>query len=453
MRGLSRSRVAAGAGLLAGALVAGGAGAAGPAWAQSGPVGTVPAAGTPALESGAGAPYEAVNALKQCGGTVYAGGTFTVVTQGGADYRRSNLFSFSATAPYKITSWDPRVNGSVQTLAFDGANCGQVYVGGSFSRIGGTRAADLAAVSTATGRVVAGFAHAANGAVDTLAVSGSHLLTGGAFTEINGSPADPYYASLNVATGRNDGYLDLHISGTYSYPGVDQNTTKIYNQQVSHAGARVMVEGVFTSAGGQARQQIFQMWLGPRGGQVTGWNAPVFDTHCITQHPFYAYDAAWAPSDNVVYVATTGYHVYDWDNTYPLPPPCDMTLAFSGNESSQRPSWTDPTGCYSLYSVIADDYAVYVAGHPLYGQNPDGCKTAGPGAVPDPGLQGLSPTTGGILLNSQGSARYSMSRANGSAMVLTSAGLWIGSTNRYGSDVCDHQGGHAGICFLPYPRS
>jgi hypothetical protein len=52
---------------------------------------------------------------------------------------------------------------------------------------------------------------------------------------------------------------------------------------------------------------------------------------------------------------------------------------------------------------------------------------------------------------SNGKAVYSMSKAaNADDMLLTSAGLWIASTNRFGVDVCNHVSGHAGICFLPY---
>jgi len=43
-----------------------------------------------------------------------------------------------------------------------------------------------------------------------------------------------------------------------------------------------------------------------------------------------------------------------------------------------------------------------------------------------------------------------MSRANADDMLVTRAGLWIASTNRFGSDVCNHVSGHAGICFLRY---
>jgi hypothetical protein len=43
-----------------------------------------------------------------------------------------------------------------------------------------------------------------------------------------------------------------------------------------------------------------------------------------------------------------------------------------------------------------------------------------------------------------------MSRANADDMVITSAGLWIASTNRFGANWCEDASAHAGICFLPY---
>ena len=46
-----------------------------------------------------------------------------------------------------------------------------------------------------------------------------------------------------------------------------------------------------------------------------------------------------------------------------------------------------------------------------------------------------------------------MSRANADSMLITSAGLWIASTNRYGADACNGIGDHAGLCLLPYPAS
>lgn len=66
--------------------------------------------------------------------------------------------------------------------------------------------------------------------------------------------------------------------------------------------------------------------------------------------------------------------------------------------------------------------------------------------------EGLNPATGALFINSSGSAGY-YSRARGLGaddMLVTSAGLWIGSDNLDGSDTCGGVSGHAGICFLPY---
>jgi hypothetical protein len=43
-----------------------------------------------------------------------------------------------------------------------------------------------------------------------------------------------------------------------------------------------------------------------------------------------------------------------------------------------------------------------------------------------------------------------MSRANADDLLVTGAGLWIASSNRFGSSMCGGVGGHTGICLLPY---
>src|SRR5436305_5268556 len=82
-----------------------------------------PASGTPQLYPNGST--EQVRQLVQCGGTMYAVGSFTRIQQGssGPVYTRNNVFSFSATSPYTVTSWAPSVNGTVNTIAFNGTNC------------------------------------------------------------------------------------------------------------------------------------------------------------------------------------------------------------------------------------------------------------------------------------------------------------------------------------------
>ena len=216
-----------------------------------------PAAGTPTLVS-TGMP-EQVHRLVDCGGTMYAVGDFTEISWDGTDYARNNAFSFSDTAPFAVTRWNPDVHGTVDTIAFNGGNCADAYIGGQFTSAGGATATNIAEIGTSTGALVPDFRHNADGAVQTLLAAGGHLLAGGRFTRINGSTAVPYYASLNPVTGSNDGFADLDISGHYQYQGVRDNATEVYNQQLSQDGTLVLVEGDFTSAGGLARQQIFMI--------------------------------------------------------------------------------------------------------------------------------------------------------------------------------------------------
>jgi hypothetical protein len=43
------------------------------------------------------------------------------------------------------------------------------------------------------------------------------------------------------------------------FQGVKNNATEVYNQQLSHGGTLVLVEGDFTSVGGLNRRQIFMI--------------------------------------------------------------------------------------------------------------------------------------------------------------------------------------------------
>ena len=154
--------------------------------------------------------------------------------QGSTTYTRNNIFSFSATPPYTITSWAPNVVGTygttsdpsntLNTIGFVNSNCADAYIGGKFTSVNGTAVQNIAEISTTTGNVVSTFASKASGAVQTILGVGNHLLVGGNFTGINGDTGDPYMASLNPATGKSDGFLHLNVSGHYDWPGVGSNS-------------------------------------------------------------------------------------------------------------------------------------------------------------------------------------------------------------------------------------
>src|SRR5215471_9303938 len=171
--------------------------------APAGAVSPTPLNGTPTLlKTGT---TEQVRQLAQCGETMYAVGTFTKIKHAGTSYTRHNAFSFSAIAPYAVTPWDPGINGTVDTIAFDGSDCSHAYLGGHFTAVGGAAATNIAEVNTGTGKLVPGFRTNASSDVETLAVADGHLLAGGVFKRINGSATDPYFASLSPVTGKDDG--------------------------------------------------------------------------------------------------------------------------------------------------------------------------------------------------------------------------------------------------------
>jgi hypothetical protein len=424
----------------------------------AGPVSAYPASGTPQLARD-GNTSERVRQIAQCGATMFAVGSFTAIEWHGRVYDRSNIFSFSAKAPFTISKWDPDVNGVVNSIAFDGGHCVGAYIGGKFTVVHGAQARDVAEISTITGAVVTGFAHNANGQVETLVNAGDRIIAGGYYTSIGNSSADPYMTGLNPVTGRDDGYVHLKISGNYQFPDAAANATRVYNQQLSHSGTLDLVEGDFTSVGGQPRQQVFMLRLGAKTATVTGWTSAEFDQHCVVGHPFYIQAGSWSPDDSKVYLVATGFHPADQAPSGPRSGLCDSAMAFPATWAPVSPAWINYTGCWSLYTTAADSAAVYIGGHEEYADNRDGCKTAGTGAVPDPGLGGLSPATGKVLLDRKGKAgRYSRSRGSGADdMLLTRRGLWIASDNGvyvggtfHLSATCGNARGHAGICFLPY---
>jgi len=412
----------------------------------AGVVSRTPAAGTPQLV--ADGSVDMVRQLVQCGRTMYAVGTFTRIKRGSTTYTRNNAFSFSATAPFTVTSWAPKVNGIVNSIAFT-PDCSQAYLGGQFTSVNGTAASNIAEVSTSTGAVNTAFAHSAGGQVETLLTYNGHLLTGGYFKSINNSSANPYFTSLNATTGKDDGFLHLSISGHYQFPGVGPNPTRVYNQQLSHGGTLDLVEGDFTSVGGFPRKQIFMLNLSGSTATVTPWTSPEFSRDCYTSEPFYLQAASWSPGDSEIYVATTGFHPFNGPANTGL---CDAAAAFPATQASVGHSWINYTGCDSLFATAADSHAAYFGGHERFSMNPNACNSLGPGGYNAPGMEGLDPANGHLYVNSAGTAGY-YSRARGVGaddMEITGAGLWIASDNLNNASQCGGVFGHAGICFLPY---
>jgi hypothetical protein len=436
--------------------------------APIGPVSSTPAANTPQLANTGST--QQVRQLVPCGNTMYAVGSFTSIKRLGTTYSRNNAFSFSAVAPYQVTNWNPNVNGTVNSIAFNGSDCSHAYIGGDFTSVNGTAAKNIAEVDTSTGAVITAFGHSAAGKVETLLGVDGHILVGGYYKSINNSSADPYMTSLSPTTGKDDGFIHLNISGNYAFAG-NNNPTRVYNQSLSHSGQYDLVTGDFTSVGGLPRQQIFMLDLSTSPATVTGWTSPEWDGsmgelsktnptgypyECATVEPFYLQDASWSPDDSTIYIATTGYHPNGFPTGHtPRTGLCDAAAAFPATiNPPQQPNgqpgyvlhnWVNYTGCDSLYSTAADASTAYFGGHERWASNPNSCDSKGVGAVNAPGMVGLSPADGSVTFNP------TRGRGLGADdMVITDAGLWIASDNLNNTQACGGKSSHAGICLLPY---
>jgi hypothetical protein len=441
------------------------------ALAAAGPVSPVPQTQTPHLLTTGSGTVDQIRQLAQCGGTMYAVGSFATIKRESTTYQRNNIFSFSATSPFKVTAWNPNVNGVVNSITFNGGDCTNAYIGGKFTTVGSVAEKNIAEVNTTTGLPVAAFKHSASAVVQTVLATHGHIIVGGLFTSINSSSTDPYLVSLNPATGSDDGFVHLNLSGSYQFPGVASNPTRVYNQALSHSGNLDLVMGDFTSVGGVQREQVFMINVGGVSATVTGWTSPEFDGsagestpsdptdgsagypyQCATVEPFYIQAAAWSPDDQAIYLASTGYHANGFPTgDTPRQGLCDSESAFPATQAPVLHTWVNYTGCDSLYSTAADASAVYVGGHERFANNPNGCDFLNTGGITAPGMAGLDPATGGLLLNQAGTARYVRSRGLGADdELVTSAGLWIASDNQQGSQMCGNVQNLAGICFLPY---
>jgi hypothetical protein len=387
-------------------------------------------------------PNQYVRELVPCGSRMYAVGTISAIGQGSHTYTRGNAFSFSATSG-ALTGWDPRVNGTVNSIAFS-PDCATAYLGGRFTQVHGVAAANIVAVDTVTGAVRTGFAHSAAGEVFTVQYTHGRLLAGGTFTWMNGVQRTRF-ASMTPDAGAVGAYAKLTLAGDYS-----NITGRVYNSQLSHDGTRMLIEGVFTSINGIARRQVAVLDLGTRA-TLDGWNAPELNRACSASEAFFARAANWSPEDRSIYIATTGYLTRSGPGsttTGPRAGLCDAVAAFPATASAVSSKWINYTGCDSLYAVAADTDNVYVSGHERWANNPDGCDAAGPGAVSRPGLASINPSTG---LATAWNPTRSLGHG-GDDLTLTSAGLWVASDNWLDGNAqqCGGVTNHGGICFLPY---
>lgn len=362
-----------------------------------------------------------VNAITVVGRTVVVGGSFSEVSDAARRtvHARSNLFAYDLVTGRVLTGFAPDVGGPVHALApGDG---GSVYVGGDFWGVNHRAPRALARLSLSDGSSVSGFTpNVGGGMVTTLARQGSRLYVGGDFI----APRTAL-ARLDATTGAADPSFAVT-------PGRSL-TSQVKVHALALSRDRLLVDGSFTTLDGKSRPQLGLIDVSGRTAKVAPWRSDTYAAKCADEFPSYVRGLDFAPDGRYFVVVTTGGTKGGI---------CDTAARFEtyAKGSNIKPTWVNATGGDSLYSVAVTGAAVYVGGHQRWLDNPKGRDSAGPGAVPRPGIGAIHPSTGKAL-------SWNPTRERGigvKAFYTHSRGLLVGSdTTRLGREY------HARIGMFP----
>ncbi|MFL6286790.1 MAG: hypothetical protein ACJ73L_00140 [Actinomycetes bacterium] len=378
--------------------------------AQSSVVSANPANFTPNVEADGAVSAPAVHALKQLGGTMYAGGEFRTVTDasGTTSYQRNNIMAFSATTG-AMTSFAPVINGTVWAIEASGSS---IYVGGDFTTVNGVARRGLVKLDAQTGQIDKTFQPVIKwGNVTEIRLVNGRLIVGGSFQD--------RLAALDPVTGANTGYINLPITGRVAD---NSGPTKVYRFAVNPAGTRLMAIGNFTAVNGSTRWQAFMLDLGTTQATLDPWYYQPLQNFCqASSLPAYLRDVDFSPDGSYFVIVSTGYVPKSGGVGRDL---CDAAARFeTGIASPTRPTWINYTGGDTLHSVAVTGAAVYVQGHQRWLDNPFGTDSAGPGAVSRQGIGAIDPVRGTALSWNPGKTRG----VGGKDLLATSSGLWVGS--------------------------
>lgn len=202
---------------------------------------------------------------------IYVGGTFT--SMGGVAL--DNFAELIATTGGASGACDANVVGSVSTIELNAAtNAGasKIFIGGSFTSVFGTARNGVARIPYSPCNLVDPWnPNVTAGGVTDIALSGdeSTVYAVGDFNTVNGATTRNFAAAFpNDATGA--------VTGWNPNPSGNLSTFATEAESVAVAGSRVYVGGNFTTIGGQQRNGLAA--LDPATGNATGWDANLGDS-------------------------------------------------------------------------------------------------------------------------------------------------------------------------------
>jgi hypothetical protein len=198
-----------------------------------------------------GTPYPYVGPLVTHGDRLYVGGSFSAI---GGQARRG-LAAFDLQTGL-LTDWDPGATASsdppeIYCMRVDGQS---IYVGGWFQSIGGQPRNCVAELDTITGAAT-GWKPDPSSVVYAMAISESTVCIGGTFR------------SLGMVARRNLAAFDLKTGKVTDW---NPNPDGLVVYALAASGGKIYVGGDFSQIGGQARSDLAA--LDPRTGLATAWN-------------------------------------------------------------------------------------------------------------------------------------------------------------------------------------
>ncbi len=149
-------------------------------------------------------------------------------------------------------SGDGALNSWVNAIAVSGSD---LYVGGAFTHAGGVTGANFIAKWDGVRWSTVGAPRALNGQVQALAISGANLYVGGRFTNAGGTPAADYIARWNG-----------HAWSALGSNGSGNGALNNWVHALVINGSSVDVGGAFTNAGGTPTADYLASWDG------SGWS-------------------------------------------------------------------------------------------------------------------------------------------------------------------------------------